>query len=406
MSDFMFMSPAFADLYVISGKCIDMEGMYVCAERIADKKPENIFYEDIPDKNAGYIPFGADLRWWFAEQYHAGTLDDAVKDLDFRCVYVPKRPVSESKRVYNVEFDKDSGICFEEYWEGEPVKYVNGGYPGQIRTTKVITPVGSLVSKEKYISFTFGIIEYLIKTEADLDIFRYILEHTKIIPVPDPDPFCNNWFSSGPKTSMQAFIVELAGVFTTAFLMADCRQKMEEILSMMSDIEDKIYQLFAESPVHGVFICENLSSDVSAGYWDEYIGPQLAKWAGMLHARGKKIGIHLDGTLNPLLGRLKEAGIDSVNGLTAAPSGDMEFERMREVAGDDIVIESILPQIIFTPAYSEEEFEQYVKSAILHFKDDYKVALGIGDLLPVDGLIKRVEKVVKMIWKLGAREKR
>jgi len=159
----------------------------------------------------------------------------------------------------------------------------------------------------------------------------------------------------------------------------------------------------ADSELGGVGICSNLSADNSAGYWAPYIGPQLAEWADLLHAHNKRMSIHHDGKLKPLLARLQGVGVDSVNGLTAAPSGDVPVEEFREMAGDQIILEGILPQSIFTPAFSDDEFEEYIRYALLCLKDDNRVILGIGDMLPLDGSIKRVEKVVKMARELTAR---
>ena len=335
MSKFKFMSPEFVDLMVLTGETIDPEGIYLCADDIPDiimKQHQQRINCLLRGKKTEFIPFRADLQWWFAEQYHAGTLKDAIKGVDINCLGLNKRPTSDDY-LYKVEFKEGSGIEFKEYWGGEPVLYVNGGYPGQKRTSEIVTPVGTLRAVEKYVSYTFGIIEYMIKSESDLDILKYILENSVVIPLPDSSQDKDRWIPC-PKTPMQMFIVELSGVENTAFLMADFPEKMEELMDLLYKIEDKIYQIVAESNVLGVRICENLSADNSGGYWNRYICPQLKGWVDLLHSHGKKLDIHQDGKLMPLFGKLQEAGVDVVNGVTAATIDDLEVERLREVAGD------------------------------------------------------------------------
>jgi len=181
------------------------------------------------------------------------------------------------------------------HWSGKPIRYVRGGYPGEVRVIEIYTPVGTLRATEKYISFTFGITEYLIKSVEDLRVFRYLLEHCRVTPVPINvrTPASS---MAGPKTPMQAFVVELAGITNTAFLMADAPGEMEEVMNLIAKIEGKIYEIAANSEISSVGICENISSENSGGYFDRYIGPQLAEWANLLHAHGKKIFIHMGDT--------------------------------------------------------------------------------------------------------------
>jgi hypothetical protein len=404
MDSNVLLAPVFVHLYVLTGECIDPAGVNAIAPRV----PEEVKREHasqiqrvIQGEGPDYLPFSADLRWWFAEHWHAGTLDRALEGVDLDCLGLRGRG-GRRQRLYEVGFDPDSGIETRVEWSGEPIRYVRGGYPGTLRAFEIVTPLGTLRTVEKYAHYTFGIIEYLIKSVEDLRIYRYFLEHCRVKRLP-VDAGAGPAGVSGPKTPMQAFIVELAGIINTAYLMMDARDEMEQTMELMAHLENEIYSIVVDSDASVVMICENLSADNSAGYWDQYIGPQLAEWADLLHSHGKKLFIHQDGKLRPLLARLQDVGVDLVNGITAAPSGDVRIEDLREMAGDQIVLQDILPQSIFTPTFSDAEFEAYIRNALLCLKNDDRVILGIGDMLPLDGSIKRVETLVKMARELTAR---
>jgi hypothetical protein len=399
-----FMNPSFVDLWVLTGRCIDNEGILLCGEKVSEnahREHKGYIAQVQSGGKTPYLPFAADLRWWFAEQYHAGILDEATKGIDLDCLGLPKRSVPQ-EGIYRINFDPDSGIEFRDNWEGEKVVYKNGGYPGQIHTQEIATPRGTLRAQEQYVSYTYGIREYPVKEAGDLDILEYILDNTRVEAVPGYKERDIGW-AQAPKTPVQGLIVELAGVENLTFLMADYPEKVEKVMDKIYSLDVRIYQLIADSRSIGAHICENLSAENSGGYWDAFLKPQLKGLADILHQKGKKLNIHHDGTLKPLFGKLKDAGVDIVNGVTCAPVGDILPEELRDIAGNDIVIEGIIPQSIFTPWFSEEQFETYIRKVIHCFRDDYKIILGIGDMLPLDGKIERVEKTVKLARELSAR---
>lgn len=394
--------PSFANLITITGGCIDSTGENKYAALIPDeimREQQGQIQRVLRGEKPDYLPFSADLRWWFAERWHAATLERDLEGVDLNCLAL--RQHHDRVNIYKVEYEPDSKIQTHIHWSGKPIRYVRGGYPGEVRVIEIYTPVGTLRATEKYTLYTFGITEYLIKSVEDLRIFRYLLEHCRVasIPINARMPASN---MAGPKTPMQAFIVELAGITNTAYLMADASGEMEEMMKLIARIEGKIYEIAANSEISSVGICENISSENSGGYFDCYIGPQLAEWSNLLHAHGKKLAIHMDGTLKPILSCLQNVGIDFVNGITAAPVGDVEVEHLREMAGDQLIIQDILPNSIFTSVFSDSGFEEYIRKAILHFKNDNRIILGIGDMLPLNGSIKRVEKVARIARELTA----
>jgi len=352
--------------------------------RRQQEQRERVFRGEKPD----CIPFSADLNWWFAERYHDGTLERDLEGVDLGKLFggpigpAPSPPAPEPL----------PGVEEEITWQGEPVRYVQGGYPGHVHVHRVHTPAGTLTAREEYASRCFGIREYPVKTTDDLKIVRYLYEKMG-------EHFCvPTDFSTVevPLTPIQSLLVHLAGVETTAYLLCDAPAEIEALMQIMEKVQLPVVRELAKA--RGLlFSCENLSSDISAAYFDRYLGPQLARRSEIAHEHGRLFGIHMDGMLQPLLGRLHSVGVGLVNGLTAAPSGDVEPESIRSLAGPDIILWDILPQVIFTPAFSDQAFEAYVRRVIECYRNDARVILGIGDMLPVDGSIRRVERVVELL---------
>ena len=60
-----------------------------------------------------------------------------------------------------------------------------------------------------------------------------------------------------------------------------------------------------------------------------------------------------------------------------------------------------IPGILFTPAISDEDFEEFVTAVIEKMVTRPKYVLGIADQIPPDGIIERVKKVTELVDKYG-----
>jgi hypothetical protein len=376
------------DLYVQNGRTIQgdldraLDGLERSEELLADR--DRRIADVFQGRKSGPLPMWADTKWWIVEQYHDGTLEDALKDIDVPRVIAASRipksivPPSDPEPV--------PGVTREESWSGPPVRYAYGGYPGTTRTVRVSTSVGSLVATETYASRSFGVVEYPIKTRKDLDVARHIYE---LIETHAPKTFKGGGFSA-PLTPLQLILTRLAGVENGIFLLYDEREAVSDFMGFLDEIHLPVVE-YLTGRNGRVFSVENLAADVSAPFFDEYLGPQLARRSEICRNHGAVYGIHHDGCLQPLFSRLQEAGVEYVNGVTAAPSGDVEPERLRELAGNRMVIHDILPQAIFLPDYDREEFEAYLDRVFRFYRDDPRIIFGIGDMLPCNGSIERFE---------------
>jgi len=388
------LSRPIAELYCLTGYSIDadlsnalscLSGIHVPEQlrEMQKKRVEAAFKGEKADQ----IPVGADIRWWIVEQYHDGTLEQKLEscDPDKIFMYFP-----QPRTPYMIE--PISEIDTEVFWSGASVVYRNGGYPGTKRTMKIDTPRGTLTASEAYASRSFGIVEYPVKNIDDLDIVRYIYEKRASAPFDEAAPAS----FVAPMTPIQILLVHLAGVETTALLLADHQDEIEDFMEFLDDIHKPVTEYLAKNG-NSIFSVENLSADISAGYFDKYLGPQLMKRKVTADKYGVNLGVHHDGKLQPLFGRLKEVGVNYANGITAAPSGDVELENIREAAGDDMILVDIIPQCIFTESFDIDYFRDYIKRAANVFKDDNKVILGIGDMLPCNADIKRFEIMTDII---------
>lgn len=359
------------------------------------KRVEKIFDGEKPNRT----PVSVDIRWWLAEQYHDGELENIIKKCDFdkiigSSVFIflgfPEKKYSQPEPI--------PGIKEEITWSGPPIKYKVGGYPGSIRKIKIITKHGTLTAAEAYATRSFGVVEYPVKNIEDLKIITFIFDqigkYTDFKPT--KNNYMNNFFSVAPFTPLQMFLVHLAGVEKGVYMLMDHKNELNSFMKHIEEIQLPAINILAKKS-KVIFSVENFSADVSSGYFESYIGPQLERRTRITKKYGCVYGVHQDGKLFPLLTYLSAAGVGYVNGITASPSGDLEPESIRKSAGNNIIIQDILPQSIFMPEFDIKSFESYTKRVIEFYKNDAKVIFGIGDMLPLTGDLKRLEFVINLL---------
>jgi hypothetical protein len=387
------LSRPIAELLTLTGEGLDPHFMRAVKDLTISERMRNVQRQRLDMALRGekldFAPINADTRWWFAERYHEGTLQ---KDLEGRDIDKILMCSLESVPLQTVE--PLQGVSFQTFWEGPPVRYANEGFPGSKRTVTYTTPLGGITASEAYASRSFGVVEYPVKAVEDLKVVRYIYEQrAKNICGDLP---ATSWCA--PMTPIQILIVHLAGIECASFLLADYQSEVEEFMDFLDEIHRPAIEYLAR---HNklVFSVENYSADNSSGYFDQYLGPQLLKRSQIAEKYGAMIGVHHDGKLQPLFGRLRGAGVKYINGITAAPAGDVELEELRAIAGEDVILNDIIPQAIFMDEYDIGAFKEYIWRAAGFYKNDSRVIFGIGDMLPCISDIKRFEIMIDIIMK-------
>ena len=314
-----------------------------------------------------------------------------------------------------LEFYKDlgAGICFYPpfLWKTrypDNIIYNEMEENGKKQCT-YRTPIGNIRSVQKFLptTYTWAYTEHFVKNMEDLRIMLYIFENRKYTA--DYESFnaieCL-WGSNGIATGiapisvapLQKLLTRWAGVEKTVELYIDETDEFEEILLRIQNSEDPVFEIISQSPAQYIEFPENLSSEITGKtLFEKYNMPYYKMRIDQLHKTGKFVGIHIDGTLSSCLPLLEKCGFDVAEAVTPAPLGDIDVEKLRKVAGREIVIWGGIPGALFSGRYSEETFENHVRRVLDVFRDDARFVLGVADQVPSDGLIARVKKVGQIV---------
>ena len=206
-----------------------------------------------------------------------------------------------------------------------------------------------------------------------------------------------------PQTPLCYFFTHLAGIETTIHLLADELEEMEKVIHLMEKLQDKAYQIIAESPAVFVVISDNLSSEImSPNLFERYVLPYYKKRNRQLHDAGKFTLVHLDGRIGNLPFLLRDSGFDAIEALTPAPVGDLSPKEIRERAGDKLILWGGLPGAMFSSTYPEQMFREHIVSYLKSYIPNPRFVLGVGDQVPPDADINRVKMVPELVNRFGS----
>jgi len=351
--------------------------------------------KDTPDRT----PWFGDLTYWLFSMKERGILPDKYQGDDG-----------------NIAFHRDHGVgaCFDysvSLWETTytgGVEYIET-QNGDAKTFEFKTPLGSLTSRQKYLrdSYSWAYTEHYVKDFEDLKRMLYIHEHTVFKSnVKRFEKITTLWGGDGLLTvtppisasPLQKLLARWAGVETTINLIIDYDDTFEKICEDIQNTEDAAFDIIAASDAKYVEFAENLSSEVTGrAFFERFNQPYYERRTTEMHEAGKFCGIHIDGSLEPCLGMLKDCGFDVAEGITPAPCGNVEPEKLREIAGDGIALWGGLPGPVFSDIYTDDQFDEYVKRILKLFPPGSGFVLGVGDQVPPNCVPDRVKRVRSII---------
>ena len=310
-----------------------------------------------------------------------------------------------------IRFHEDLGVgacfCFDSLWSTDffgGVGY-NERQCGELTYYEYTTPVGNVRSVKKYLptSYSWAYCEHFVKTIEDLRIMLYVCEHTRYTETYDTFRSRDTQLGGsgmmvgfGPCSAafLQTMLCRWAGVETTIDLYMEHPEEFEEKCAQVQAAEDPLFAILEQAPTPYIELAENLSSEVTGKFlFEKFDAPYYKKRTDQLHRAGKIVGIHIDGTLKPCLGLLKACGFDVAEAVTPLPVGDVAVEELRSLAGEGIILWGGLPGALFSPVYSDQDFDSHLETVLDAFPPSSGFILGSADQVPPDAVVDRVKRV-------------
>jgi uroporphyrinogen-III decarboxylase len=354
---------------------------------------EAVFRGEKPDA----MVFFGDLTYWYAAHEIKGDLPGRWRG---------GRGIGKVHRELNVGEYVPGCTAYREI-EGCDYKEENLK-DDLVKTWK--TSAGELTSIQEWsdITFSHGFKKHPVSKVEDLKILREVLRRRRYEPGRDAfrktDEDYGD-FGIAINAVQGSPLAELnkwwAGIMDLCYLIADAPEEVNKTLELIARNQDYIYRFTAESECPYVMICENLSGATMGGFFDGYIKDYLREKIKFLHSSGKKVIIHVDGTLKGAAEKLSSTGVDCLDAVTPKPVGDVGMDEIRKLTGDDVLILGGLPGAMFAPPFTLNDMEKHVKEIIKIHKDSGKFMFGVADQVPPDGDLAKVKLVGELVEEYG-----
>lgn len=294
-----------------------------------------------------------------------------------------------------------ASMRYIDYYTGQP-SALDHCYAPEVKITsendgsrtrrRYETPHGPLFDASVLtVDRTWRTVEFLAKRPEDLPALRWLLERYRVT-------FNADNFRAGaeymgdrgvpqiyiPKSPYFALAQSWMKYADFVYAMADSRREMEDIMRVIDDSHDDLYQqLTSCEQVKILNFGENIAmAYLSPRYFEDYCLPWYEKRAGQLRRAGIYSHVHIDGYFRPLLPYLAHLPFDGLEALTPEPQGDVTLEEMREHIGDKVLLDGI-PAVLFLDHHPREELQACVEKVVALFHP--RLVLGISDELPEGG---------------------
>jgi hypothetical protein len=340
-------------------------------EGYEDRELLDSFYENIQSYN-GDVP----------EEYKDKTMLEIYDNLKALPRY-PQEVLGVS--LFRMEIDSRRVKCITKVEKGE-------------RVTIYETPLGTLREVTRHGYHT----EYPVKTPQDMRVMRYILDSNEFRFDAHAFDVAERTFrerapvqSFYPRSPLQRLIIAYMGFENTIYALNDHPREIHDLLRAIEEWDDVMYEVILNSPLEILNFGENIDANIdSPKLFEEYFLPYYKKRCDQIHRSGKFCHIHMDGSLNPLLPLINEAGFDGIEAATPSPQGDVTLEELKDALGDTILIDGI-PAILFLPEQPQEQLEAFTTRILEMFSPN--LILGVSDELPPTADIERVTLVSKIV---------
>ena len=333
------------------------------------------------------------LEHWYAVNKHQGTLPERYRDMSHLEVYDDLGCSVRAYHLFNATLRAR---------EGEGIS-TTAEVQGDCTLAVTHTPVGELRQVARQAALSHHIVEFPVKTPADMRVMEHILRARTVEW--DEETYRAGVQALGdrgastlylPRVPIQRFIIEFMGFENTIYALHDWPAETERLIRVVEETDDAYYDVVKASPIEIINLGDNVDSEmISAPLFERYYLPYYQRRAAELRAAGKYGHSHWDGRVKPILRYAQATGLDGLEALTPLPQGDVTLEEIKEGLGDEMILIDGIPATHFLPQTSYQELEQDTLKILDMFAPN--LVLGISDEISPPGDIEKVRLVSEIV---------
>jgi uroporphyrinogen-III decarboxylase len=376
------------------------------------------FFRVLEGKPVDRPPFFPDITTW----YQASRLGLGAEQPYFPGQYIPDdAPLHQSEsrlegplaRLKFTEFYREFGWglpvhlydWYEERYSGGVEKSVVTDNRHRTLTWK--TPKGDLVRTYKLdAEGTWSEYGHMVGGLGDLDVVRYIVEHTEYVPRCERvERFLAETGGYGVcdivlfRSPFGKLIHEYMGFEAVVYALHDDERAVLDFLAFQEFHDLRFTELAVQAPASIIIISDHADENlISPPFYRDYCIPYYQKACSIIHRAGKYASTHLDGNFRGFLPFIGETGFDLLDGCTPAPMFNYEVEELAASLKGGMHCYCGVPSSLFTTGTSHDDIADFGERIARAFGS--RVIVNVGDILPPMGDIEAVVALGKRISSL------
>ena len=219
---------------------------------------------------------------------------------------------------------------------------------GEVSLTEVRQPgVGQWHAQRSWRDVVPWQTERLIRSPADYEVVRYIVENTEYIADYFPIEQAMEWLgdegvvlASLSHSPMQTLMIDWIGSEEGRFFYhyADHPELVEDLYLALCRSRESMHEIAAGAPAEIVLCGDNIDGVlVTPTLFERYFMPVYEAQATLLHAQGKLMAVHMDGRLKAIKGLIADTQIDIVEAFHPPPMGDLPLDEALALWSDKAI---------------------------------------------------------------------
>ena len=341
-----------------------------------------VYRNEVPDA----VPFMLDLSHWF---YHR-----LGQPWDLSQSYLePERGLIDYHRAAGVGFYMPNlGAFVEVSHEPDVRASVQRSGDGQEIVWTYETPRGMIrrVRRWNAQSYSWGIVEWGIKCEPDLEVLRCALAGRSYTPRWERYRAWEEYvgglgvvYLPMGYSAIGQLMHYWMGVEGTIYACAEWPETVRAVVDAINANNLLCVDLLVQSPAEIIIMGDNFSGDIQPPhFFAEWSREYYVEAIRRLHAAGKYVSVHIDGRLRGALAMIRDTGADCADAVTPAPFGDLDPEQCRAEAGTDFILSGGVPPNLWLPDAPVEEFEAAVRRWLELKRYGPRLIAAAGDQVP------------------------
>lgn len=362
----------------------------------------SVYKGHVPDQ----VPYMLDLSHWFYQRNRFPW--DISKSYD-----KPECELIDYHKKMGVGFYLPNlGSFYDVSYSHDVKASVRKDEAGKAITWGFETPLGSIERTRVWEegSYSWGISGWGVKTEQQVRVLGYALGNRTYRFLPEKyrawidcigdSGVCYVVFGY---SGMGRLLHYWMGIEGTMYATVDWPDTVRAVVDQINQNNLTLADMLADSPVEFVLMGDHFSGEIQPPrFFDRWSGTFYAEAIRRLHAAGKAVAVHIDGSrLSGALKMIAGTGADCADAVTPQPMGDLTPQQCRDEAGPDFILSGGVSPDLWLPGVSVDVFRKAVLNWLELKKRSPRLIANAGDQVPPGAVEERIEIMRELVDEHG-----